>query len=524
MLARLTHEPDRMFRAGAIALFAFLWLLWLGYWLDDAFITFRYARNLADGLGPVFNPGETVEGYTSFLWMIVTAVPFAVLPDDFALRAIDFVGLGLGLFVIWRVFDFPGPDGSPRTRPFAALLAVNPVFVVNCADGMETALFMALLLETARACVRPPGRGTGRRTGRRTGILAGGLTAACVLTRPEALPLLVVLPGWVMLLRGRAAARFPVGFAATALPPVALHFAWRLWFYGAAFPNTFTAKATGAVAPRIHAGLSDLGALFSGSGWLPPVDLWAVVALAVAGLWAIRHDRTATGRVWLSTLWTAVAFRVAFDVWSGSEFMGTFRFLAPALPPLFVLADESARHWLPGKSRRALIAVAVLVAGYSSLELVQTREPYREGLEKAHIALGRWLGDSQPPDAWLAVGDAGAIPFFSRLPTLDLWGLSDATIARLPGEYGKREGVADYVLARRPTVIVLWNLAPIDELPGRLRILGAQAFDREIAGHEIFAREYRFAREFRFREATRPGTGYYLDVFLHRPARPRNEP
>src|SRR5262245_49032609 len=38
-------------------------------WLaDDAFISFRYARNWAEGQGLVWNPGERVEGYTNFLW------------------------------------------------------------------------------------------------------------------------------------------------------------------------------------------------------------------------------------------------------------------------------------------------------------------------------------------------------------------------------------------------------------------------------------------------------------------------
>ena len=40
---------------------------------DDAFISFRYARNLSEGLGLVFNAGERVEGYTNFLWTLWTA-------------------------------------------------------------------------------------------------------------------------------------------------------------------------------------------------------------------------------------------------------------------------------------------------------------------------------------------------------------------------------------------------------------------------------------------------------------------
>ena len=44
------------------------------FWLDDdQMISMRYARNPADGLGPVWNAGERVEGYTNFLWMTVMA-------------------------------------------------------------------------------------------------------------------------------------------------------------------------------------------------------------------------------------------------------------------------------------------------------------------------------------------------------------------------------------------------------------------------------------------------------------------
>jgi len=167
-------------------LFAAQWLGYRGYFLDDAFITFRYARNLADGLGPVFNAGEAVEGYTTFLWMLVCSVPFVLLDSARALAAIKALGLLLGLAVLWRASTFPGPTGDARPRVLVLLLAASPVFVLNCGDGLETPLCALLLLEFARAVV-----------GERTfsgGVLSGGLLAALVLTRPEALPLVLATP------------------------------------------------------------------------------------------------------------------------------------------------------------------------------------------------------------------------------------------------------------------------------------------------------------------------------------------
>lgn len=515
MPARLARPPAWVIPVGASLLFLALWLAWIGYWLDDAFITFRYARNLAEGRGPVFNPGEAVEGYTSFLWMLATTVPFALLPEAAALRAIEGLGALLGVWVVWRTATFPAPDGAPRRRWTAALLAASPVFVVNCADGMETPLLMALLIESARAVVREPSPGTG--------ALAGGLAAACALTRPEALPLLGV---WPVLRLGLAPGRgrgygWLAGFAAAGLAPVLLHEAWRLAYYGAPWPNTFYAKATGALAPRLAAGAADLGAFLAvgRGGLLPPVWLWGGLALALLGLWSLRREARSGARLWWAALWTPIVFRVAFDLWSGSETMGSFRFLAPVLPPLFVLADEAARRLVPERRRGAIaaaLALAIAAASVGSLQLARARAPYRDGLQQAHVALGRWLRDTRPPGTWLALGDAGAIPFFSGLPVIDLWGLNDAAIARLPGEFGRRQHVADHVLARRPGVIVLWNLQAIHQ-GERLRVLGAWPFDREIAAHPVFRDEYRFVREWTFREASGGPNGYYLDVFLHRP-------
>jgi hypothetical protein len=70
---RLRSERARRRFAWTFALLAIVWaaaLSWIG---DDAFISFRYARNLAEGHGLVFNVGERVEGYTNFLWTVLFA-------------------------------------------------------------------------------------------------------------------------------------------------------------------------------------------------------------------------------------------------------------------------------------------------------------------------------------------------------------------------------------------------------------------------------------------------------------------
>src|SRR5205823_2531369 len=58
---------------GILAGFLWLTLACSPFVIDDAFISFRYAENLVRGYGLVFNPGERVEGYTNFLWVLIIA-------------------------------------------------------------------------------------------------------------------------------------------------------------------------------------------------------------------------------------------------------------------------------------------------------------------------------------------------------------------------------------------------------------------------------------------------------------------
>src|SRR6476620_712341 len=53
---------------GACCVLAVGLLAW-PYTVDDAFITARYARNLAQGFGYALNPGEISDGVTGPLWL-----------------------------------------------------------------------------------------------------------------------------------------------------------------------------------------------------------------------------------------------------------------------------------------------------------------------------------------------------------------------------------------------------------------------------------------------------------------------
>ena len=117
---------------------------------DDAYITYRYSRNVVRGYGPVYNPGERVEGYTNFLWMIVLAflgtirMPFlAIMTFSQVMGVLSGIGVIIIFYLLLRKYS-TGP--AVLTPAFAVLLfAANGSFAYWCVSGMGTGLFSLLL-------------------------------------------------------------------------------------------------------------------------------------------------------------------------------------------------------------------------------------------------------------------------------------------------------------------------------------------------------------------------------------------
>src|SRR5260370_30295516 len=121
------------------------------YQVDDAFIVYRYAANLARGEGFVFNPGERVEGVTCFLWAIALAPTAAlglplprVAPVLTAIAGLTTLAILPGLAA--RLDGRSRWDVGDLTAP--AFLTVLPGFAVWSAGALETVPF-ALLVTAA---------------------------------------------------------------------------------------------------------------------------------------------------------------------------------------------------------------------------------------------------------------------------------------------------------------------------------------------------------------------------------------
>ncbi len=223
------------------------WLASVSWFLtDDAFISFRYVRNLLEGHGLVFNPGERVEGYSNFLWVLELAAIWRVLgwaPEDAApWLSVVFTAGTVGALA-WWVYRLP----SLRNRGLVGWMALGLVcssatFAVwTSAGGLETRQFTFFIV-LAVVCLS-------LYRDRRAGLLAASFSlAGAALTRPEGPLIAVCCFGWFFVQRMADAKGLRVDWrelaylAAPFVILVAAHFLFRYAYYGEWLPNTYYAK------------------------------------------------------------------------------------------------------------------------------------------------------------------------------------------------------------------------------------------------------------------------------------------
>jgi arabinofuranosyltransferase len=424
--------------------------------VDDAFITFRYAANLAAGYGPTWNPGgPPIEGYTTFLWMLLMTIPHLLGIDSVMFSKVIGVLATLGCILVTFRFAqyqtaFLADEGRRIVSVLAPLMLVGfPVTAIHAVSGMETALFtllMTLLLYLVTMYV------DGRPNA--SAICLALVSLALGLTRPEGnLAAGVALLCALVLVQGESRRRLARAVGLLYILPGAVYFVWRYLYYGYLFPLPFYVKviATGFLPGRYEV------ATFAGY-LMVHVEIFALFAL-------LKMDRR-----WIPSLAAAIVF-VLFFVFPAQLMGYEWRYMFPVAPFVFILAALGAAvilDWMRSfgiRSRGLLMAVAGLmtVGGMipDAQEMLGGEIRYAESLQDAHVALGQRLSscgeDMDSP--LLAVGDAGAVPYYSGWQTIDTLGLNDPIIATS----GTRN--ADYVLDQAPDVVVLISADDEEFLP-----------------------------------------------------------
>ena len=247
-------------------------------------------------------------------------------------------------------------------------------------------------------------------------------------------------------------------------------FAWRWWYYGWPFPNTYYVKATGRWASPELAREMWHGGLYYIWVWLKQTRLVWALPIALVGLFAVR-PRTPRFVLALGAGAIAAAY-VIYAITVGGDFMGLHRFIMPVFvcaAIAVVLGLEWLAARLPEAKRRAAapIAAAVLVGAFGATQLALTRASLRWGnwasdrgidtpsfliiYTADRAAVGRAMAPCFQPDDFSIVGGAGAQPYYGDMRAVDVFGLVSEKVAheepRIRARAGHTKFASDSLLA-----------------------------------------------------------------------------
>lgn len=423
--------------------------------IDDVFVTLRYSRNVLAGQGPVFNPGEAVEGYSNPTWLLLVTAVAAVtgLTGHLALfylaKALCMVFGAMTLVVVYRLAKLHG-NATPTIALLVFVIAASPLLNVYNISGMETSLITFLIALSVLLYSL-------WRTHQRLGYAIGFAVALGILSvsRPEAIMYPIALFAAVFAIGAwRKDERLPFTYrtVAVVVAIVAAFIAFRLTIYGELLPNTLFAKN--------NPGLSAVkdGARYAG--------LFVAMALGPYVLLALLKKPPLLVRAHLP-IYLVVVAQLAFAAYAGGDWMPAFRLALPVLPILlFVVFDQVDFGDLVNQRLIATVTILVVAVGCSYFVqryYVKTYKPLRSGwhlefqpYNEDYYDIARKLGDIASPHQTVLLGEAGVIPYLNdELRFTDLYGLVDKHIAHdVEGKHFARID-NDYFLSRNFDYVVV---------------------------------------------------------------------
>jgi arabinofuranosyltransferase len=451
-----------------ISLLVFCFLVYLGSIIsqrhmifDDSFITYRYARNLANGYGITWNPNEApVEGYTNFLLVIILA-PFIKFGADPLLvtRLISIISAVFMCIILYRLSrnEYGATNHSAFLIAISFLLFTNTDFLIIL--GLETVFYAASLFLSFAI-----GAQYLNSNDRNLGYLFGLFTFTAFLLRPEAVFIIaafIVTTGiinWEK--KGRLKSLFalwmPVGI--TFVLPLLAYLLWKYLYFGTILPNPFYIKVS---ASQLYSplGINSILEFLTNYRFL--------IALAGISFFAPANDKTRQGRLFASLFCLfCIVFYVRVDTLmdKGGRFLYpvTIFLMYLATPILLRVFDyllSETQHW--GWKIPLFFGIFILAINPSSISQTVTNfeaiSQGRESQTQSPLMLKEYkvaLELSKYPNIKkmrIAFGDAGVIPYFSEALSLDDVGLNDRFIATHT-DLGQ---LTDYYFAQQPDLAML---------------------------------------------------------------------
>lgn len=397
--------------------------------LDDTYIYLQYARQLANGHGLSYSPGQPpTSGATSLLWCVLLTPPFVlgfggewgVLWAQTLSFALFFACLRFGVVLLRRRVDDPW-----RGVGVLLLLTSGPMYWA-AASGMETMLYAALLLAALERFDRFLGKGRAR-----------GLLVALFflpLARPEGLAASLIIGcglwwhdgtrrGARFLLPGLGAILFSgLGRFALTGNAIGSGLGAKSYFY---IPHVTSSEALRVVTGRFVSFLYDSMIFLDGGVSMAFLTVPGGLLLAFAGMLGGKRGENQTFYMVCDAVFT-VGMAIPFVLDSVDH--NHYRYHQALVPGLLVFVTIGLFEvWesipKPGL-RKAMLGFLVLFHLFG-----WRRWLFQLGVDSSeifhqHIRMARWIDANLPAETLPAMNDAGVLPYYTGRRFLDMVGLT----------------------------------------------------------------------------------------------------
>lgn len=444
---------------------------------DDAYISLEYAKNFAQGNGLVFNIGQRVEGFTSFLWISILTIPFMlnINPEIFAqVLSISFGVLNLILtYFLSRVIvgKYKNKDVNSYFHFVPVImLMISGTFYYWAVSGMETTLYtFSCMLGVYYYLIR----------NKRIVYLYLSIIflTLAFLTRQEAAIIIGIFildfiieqlrnNNYILNFKKLFSAKLII-FLSIFIIPTVIFILFRFSYFGYLFPNTFYAK-TGITSDYLSAGLQYTGAFFEkyllyGSIFILPIFL------------LIKREY----REKIILLYAIIFSYIIYIIFVGGDVLAMHRFFIPTLPLIYVLFTRFLLYFLgwlsinfKNKILTVSIATLILFAVTLNIHLNSYDEAVKmsrkeQGLTYSMKSIALAMKNKKKikgEQILIAASTVGALKYFSDCEVLDMLGLTDKYIAHNPSpikaisEYNtgwkEKNYNVNYVLSQKPDYII----------------------------------------------------------------------
>lgn len=452
--------------------FIFLLVYFWNLTVDDAFISFRYALNLAEGHGLVWNVGEPpIEGYSNFLWVLLISFFIYLKLDPVLISKIISLGcVGGILYYYWKFIEdfFSNNKNSIILMGWAiavSLFLVNPATAIHTISGMETMLFSFLLLSLSFYSYKII-----KSSERQFYWLFVVFALLLSLLRFEgilitvSLLLLIVLWNYKENNSMHLNKNFITSIVFLYIIPIALYMFFRYLYFNDIFPMTYHAKAlSGNVISILSYNLS----------WIYDLSLIHIIAFLLVILFFIclykiflsdLQIRRNYFNLIIIFIFIAIAGNVTYLTTKLAMNYGD-RLFYPTYVIIYLITGITLTLIYYNKgfykinllkktkySKQILLAgliTLLLLTNFSFMDSLFGWHDYGDKEYNTQVAVGLALEPFSQYNYTVATDYAGAIPYYSRWRHIDMLGLNNKYIAN-----NKRPSL-EYLEEVKPDLIII---------------------------------------------------------------------